>query len=339
MDKIDFFEGKKVAVIGAGRWGQNHVEKLSGLLPGGSLAIYEPEIANLNNATDSTDDCTVYPNYEAVLSDPSVVGVVITAPAKLHGRLSAEALQSGKHVFVEKPLALGVSEGTALVETAETNGLTLMVGHILMYDPAVEYLRSAYQSAELGEFNYALLERAKLGTVRTVEDAIFSLASHDISVISYILEKHPETVSCSGATALNQGIVDAAFVDLNYSDGSVAHIAASWLHPITVRRLVLVCTEKMALLDETTRPRLTIFNKGARVEGGEVTLYDEGLFHPQLDDLDLLEKELSIFLNCVATGETPPSDGRQGLEVLKIMCAAQKSLSGRGTPVIMEDGG
>ncbi len=335
----DYSGDNRVAVIGAGRWGRNHVKKLAELLPAGALGIYEPEAANLNNATDLAEECKVYPNYEAVLSDPSVVAVVITAPAKLHGELTADALQSGKHVFVEKPLALDVSEGTALVETAEAKGLILMVGHILMYDPAVEYLRKVYQSGELGDLNYALLERAKLGTVRTVEDAIFSLASHDISVITYILDKHPETVSCSGATSLNQGIVDAAFIDLNYAGGSIAHIAASWLHPITVRRLVLVCSGKMALLDETTRPRLTIYEKGARMEGGEVVLFDEGAIHPQLEEVDLLEKELLIFLDCVTTGNTPPSDGRQALEVLKIMCAAQKSLTGRGTPVVMEDGG
>ncbi|MCP4230980.1 MAG: Gfo/Idh/MocA family oxidoreductase [bacterium] len=334
----DYFSDKKIVVIGAGRWGRNHVDKLAQMLPPGALGIYEPGEDNLNVAVSAAAEAEIYSNYEAVLSDPSVAAVVITAPAKLHAQLTGEALNAGKHVFVEKPLALDISEGTALVGKAEADDLILMIGHILMYDPAVEYLREAYLGGELGELNYALQERAKLGTVRTVEDAIFSLASHDISIITYILDKQPKSISCSGASALNEGIVDAAFIDLNFAENATAHIFASWLHPITVRRLVLVCSEKMALLDETASPRLTIYDKGARIEGKEVLIYNEGAVHPQLEEVDLLEKELSIFMDCVATGKTPPSDGRQALEVLTIMRAAQKSLTGGGTPVVLENG-
>jgi UDP-2-acetamido-3-amino-2,3-dideoxy-glucuronate N-acetyltransferase len=263
---------------------------------------------------------------------------VITAPAARHAELAAEALAAGKDLLVEKPLALAPAEAAELVRRAEERGAVLMVGHILLFDPAFEALKATAAAGELGAVKYLTATRAKLGTIRAEEDVFFSLAAHDVALASWILTGKVTAVSAVGADARGTGRADAAFLNLTFEDGVMAQLWSSWFYPVDTRRLVVVGERAMAEVNQEggAAGALTIFDAGAREGPAGPEVYDRGARAVEVPAVDLLTAELSHFLECVATRATPRTDGRQGLAVVKVLAAAQKSARGGGAPVRLE---
>lgn len=336
----------QIAVIGAGYWGQNLVRNLAqldrlGVICDSSMAVRE-RMASLYPSVRVTDD------FDSILEDPTISGVMVVVPSSLHHEVARRALQAGKHTYVEKPIALSVSDGENLCRIADDKGLLLMVGHLLLYHPCVAWLRDTIAGGDLGDVLYLTSERVNLGKVRADENAMWSLAPHDISVAIHLVGESPTHVSAQGLTYLQRecGIEDVVFLTLRFSEGRAAQIHVSWLNPHKRRRLTVVGNRKMVTFDDMEpNEKVRVYDKGidrhdpedARYDsyGELLTLRQGDIMIPQIRMKEPLRAQCEHFLDAVDHGKTPLTDGRSGVEVLKVLQAAQQSLQAGGVPVAL----
>jgi predicted dehydrogenase len=330
----------KIAVIGAGAWGINHVRAFARTKGAEVAAVCDPSDEALARARGLAPSARTVRDVDSVLADASIEACVIATPAITHAQVALAALAAGKHVFVEKPLALSTADAEAVVAAATRARRTLMVGHLMLYHPAVERLRRMVTSGELGVIMYLYALRVNLGRVRRDENAMWSLAPHDISMILHLLDQAPESVSARGGCYLQKGIEDVAFVNLRFASGVLAQIQLSWLDPRKERRLTVVGSRKMVEFDDAHPvEKLRIYDKGfdrppAFTEYAEYLSIRNGDIHiPQVPMVEPLEVECRHFLECVQEGKTPLTDGTSSLRVVKVLEAAQTSLLGDGTPI------
>lgn len=328
-----------VACVGAGYWGKNLVRTFRNLDGACLRTCCDLDEARLQAVKRQYPEVGITTDFEAVLADPEIEAVVLASPAAAHYEMAGRALAAGKHTFVEKPIALASSHAQALAEQAEAEGRVLMVGHLFEYHPAVNKLKDLVDDGQLGRIYYLYLQRLNLGIIRRDENALWSLAPHDISIGLYLLGQDPETVSATGQPYLQDGIEDVAFCVLRFPDGAVVHIHVSWLDPNKVRRVTVVGSEKMAVFDDMQPAgKVWIYDRG--VQGGEFSSYGEWLTIrsgdvtiPQVDATEPLLLECGHFIECIRDGRAPRSDGRDGLRVVKVLEAAQRSLKQGGVPV------
>jgi len=236
------FERPNIALVGYGQWGLNLARNLANL--GVLRVVCDPNPVVLEAARALYPEVTVTPNTRTFLESPEINGCVIAAPAAFHSELARQALEAGKDVLVEKPLALTVREGEALVNLAEKRGRILMVGHLLEYHPAVEKLRELLGNGELGRIYYIYSNRLNLGRIRTEENALWSFAPHDIHVLLRLLGEHPVEVACQGGSYLNHQVADVTMSSMRFASGVRAHIFVNWLHPYKEHKLVVVGDRK-----------------------------------------------------------------------------------------------
>ena len=329
----------KVAIVGTGNWGKNHVRVLAELLGEANVIACDLDRGRLKAIQERHPNVQVAPNLEPVLADQGVAAVVIATPAATHFSLAKQALEAGKHVLVEKPLALELAEAQSLIEFARARDRKLMVDHLLEYHPAVERLKELVQEGELGEIYYLYSQRLNLGVIRTEENALWSLGPHDISVFLYLLGKEPLRVSAHGGAYLQraQGIKDVVFLDLEFADGVLAHAHLSWLDPQKVRRVVLVGSRRMAIFDDMARERLRIYDKGVEWDDGGLRLRAGGARPIELPTEEPLRRMAEHFLRSIEGDAAPRSDGRDGLRVLQVLAAAQRSLEEGGRTVALAE--
>src|SRR3989440_9195491 len=253
-----------------------------------------------------------------------VDGVVIATPVRTHYRLAKEALLSGKHVLVEKPLTANIAEAEELVAIAQEQGRILMVGHTFEYNPAVNELRKLVQNGDLGKIYCIETERVNLGLFRRDVDVMWDLAPHDVSILLYLLDKRPEQVRVQAHAHLLPYIHDIAHLDLTFDDGLSAHIHVSWLHPSKIRRVTVIGDAKMAVYDDTNPAEmLKIYNKGADVHADPVVSYRYGAITvPHIDWIEPLRLECEDFVNSIRYGTRPRAHGGVGLDVVRILASA-----------------
>lgn len=331
----------RVAMIGAGRWGRNHVRVLAREPRCELVAIVEPSETSRAAVGDLLPSARWRP-LDDVLGDPEIDAVVIATPASSHVRLAHAALAAGKHVLVEKPLATSVSEARGLAEAARAAGRIGMVGHLMVFHPAVRRIRALLASGTLGEPYYLNATRVNLGQVRSDETALWCLGPHDLSVVDYVLGEVPISVTASGRSVIQPGIEDVVFVTLRFASGLMAHLQLSWLHPRKERRLTLVCSQKMVDFDDQAVDKLRICDKGYDrppefAQFGEfLTIRDGDVYLPQLPMEEPLRNELQHFLHCIETGATPDTDFESGVRITAVLAAAERSLRAHGTPFVIE---
>jgi predicted dehydrogenase len=328
-----------LACVGAGYWGKNLVRVFHELAEVRLKMVCDPQEKVRQAIQAQYRDLQVVAQYQEVLADPEVEGVVLAVPAVDHFALARQALERGKHAYVEKPLALRASQARELVELAESRGRVLMVGHLLEYHPAVELLKKLVQQGELGDIYYLYAQRVNLGIVRRDENALWSLAPHDIAVLLYLLEQEPEAVSARGASYLQKGVEDVVFANLHFADGKMAQIQVSWLDPHRIRKLTIVGSRKMAVFDDVeSTEKIRLYDKAAEPVrydsyGEAIALRFGDVVIPHLHMVEPLKLECQHFAECVRGGKTPRSDGRDGLRVVRVLEAAQRSLEQGGAPV------
>ena len=324
-----------VAVVGAGYWGKNLVRNFGQLRA--LAAICDADAEQLARIGEGQPEARRYTAFEQVLEDPDIEAVVLATPAVRHYEQARAAMEAGKDVFVEKPLALREEDGRALVELAAARDRILMVGHILEYHPAVAVLRDLVERGELGDLRYLYSNRLNLGKVRTEENILWSFAPHDISVMLRLVGAEPESVTASGAQYLQTGVADVTVSNLRFPGGARGHIFVSWLHPYKEQRLVVVGERKMAVFDDTAREgKLKLYDKGIEWVSGhpvprqtaETTLF--------FDESEPLRLECQHFLDAVRERHSPLTDGASGLRVLRVLSACQRSLEQDGAPVALE---
>jgi predicted dehydrogenase len=335
----------RVALVGLGYWGPGLARNLNGLTGARLTALCDLDAARLAPLRSQYPGARLTTDYQSILADPDIDAVVLATPAKSHGALGQMALQHGKHLLVEKPLAMSVDEAEMLVALADAQQRVLMVGHVFEYNPAVRYIKSLVTSGELGDIYYMYSTRVNLGRVQTDINALWSIAPHDISIMMYLLDRSPVSVTAQGAMVLSGKVEDVVFLGLNFPGNVVGHAHVSWLDPSKVRSMTVVGSRKMVVYDDVaSEGKVKVYDKGAylKSEGpqyGEFQykLHSGDILIPKLDLAEPLRIECEHFVNCVQNGETPLTDGREGLRVVRVLEAAQKSLATGGSVVSIGD--
>jgi UDP-2-acetamido-3-amino-2,3-dideoxy-glucuronate N-acetyltransferase len=317
-----------VAVVGCGYWGKNLVRNFAAL--GALQAVCDADVDRLRTFRDQYPQVRATPSFPEILSDTSIPAVVLATPAAMHYRQAREALEAGKDVFVEKPLALTVEEGGALVDLAEKTRRILMVGHLLQYHPGILKLKKLVDKGALGKIQYVYSNRLNLGKIRTEENILWSFAPHDISAILLLLGERPSETQAHGASYLHPDRADVTVTTLRFPSGVTGHIFVSWLHPYKEQKLVIVGDRGMAVFDDVAKERkLTIYNHSVEWVGRvPVPRRDDGQDVPFSPE-EPLRAECAHFLQCVATRQRPRTDGEEGLAVLEILAACQRALDGK----------
>lgn len=332
-----------VVVVGAGGWGKNHVRTFHSL--GVLRAICDRDPAVLDRHAASCPGVRLGTSLEPLLDDPAIGAAVVATDAPSHAEVAKQLLVAGKDVLVEKPLALAPAAAAELVQLATLHGRVLMVGHLLLYHPAVLRLKALIDAGELGEVLYVVCRRLNLGVVRQDENAWWSLAPHDLSIANFLLDAEPVAVAARGGVFLQpeREVEDVVFGTLRYPGGRLAHVHVSWLDPHKTRMLTVVGTKKMAVFDDTSPDeKLRLYDKG--VEPPPATVgYSEGvrvrtgdIVVPAVRMSEPLRLECEAFLEACRTREAPVADGRSGLAVVRALEAGARSLRAQGREVACE---
>ncbi|MEO0140042.1 MAG: Gfo/Idh/MocA family oxidoreductase [candidate division WOR-3 bacterium] len=315
----------RVSLIGLGNWGKNILRTL--------INLHRARISLVCDVREEVlqEIIGLYPELVGTRDpDRATEGVdaaIIATPSPTHHRIAKAALEKGVHVFVEKPMAMSVSEAEELVDLAEKKGLLLFPGHILLFHPGIQRLKNLLEGGELGRLFYIYSQRTNLGVIRKDENVVWSLAPHDIYISNYLMGTEPVSAAGFGKDFLQDGVEDVAFITLEYPGDRFSHIHVSWLDPKKTRRLTVVCSERMAVLDDMEEEeKLKIYDKGvvARLSPDEIP---PGTFHirygdiwsPKLDKAEPLHAELSHFLDCIEGRAKPITDGRDGLAVARVL--------------------
>ncbi len=327
----------KIGLIGAGNWGRNHLRVLSSLPDVELVGVCDLDPRVRARVEAHYPGVWVTPEADELIRKTDAL--VIASSAKSHYPLARRALELGRAVFVEKPLALSAAEGEELVRLAEKQGLILMVGHLLLFHPGVLKLKEIVQRGELGEVYYLYSQRLNLGRIRRDENVMWSLAPHDLSVANFLLEQRPLRVSATGKAFIQPHLEDVAFLVVEY-EHALAHVHVSWLDPHKIRSLTVVGSEKMAVFDDMQpEEKLKIYDKGVdpralhepeTLPPGAIAVRYGDIHSPKIEMQEPLKLELSHFVESVKTGKRPRSDGREALQVLRILDAAQRSMQGGG---------
>ncbi|HKG23086.1 MAG TPA: Gfo/Idh/MocA family oxidoreductase [Blastocatellia bacterium] len=332
----------KLAIIGCGYWGINYVRVFSEIPDARVKVVCDENPERLQVIRERYPLVDTRENWEEAVSDAEIDAVVIAAPARDHYRLSRGSLLKGKHVLVEKPLASDVSQAEGLVREAEAAGRILMVGHTFLYNAGIRKMKELMSSDSFGRIHYLHATRTNMGPIRRDVNVIWDLASHDIAIFNYLLDAEPNWVSAVGSRVFSSEREDVGFVALNYPRGVIANIHTSWLDPNKVREVVVVGSQRRIVFDDLKNlERVRIFEKGmgpAEMEAdsfGEFRLLvrDGDIISPWIEPSEPLRNLALHFLECVKNESRPLTDAANGLNVVRVLAAIDKSLAGRGAPV------
>ncbi len=334
----------RVGAVGYGYWGPNLLRNLERLPDAALVAACDVSEANLSRLKGVYPHVATTTDVDELLRGFDLDAVIVSSPAPTHHEIGMKVLRSGRHCFVEKPLALTSADAEELVAEADSRNLALMVGHIMVYHSAIRWVKECIDSGELGEVLYVYSQRLNLGKVRSEENAFWSLAPHDVSTILHLLGETPDVVSATGAHYLQHKVHDVVFANLNFPSGRTAHIHVSWLDPHKVRKLTVVGSKKMLVFDDMeATEKVWIFDRGvepkrAMAYGEDLALRFGDIRVPYIALMEPLATEVQHFLDCCADGGTPQSDGHDGLRVVRVLEAVDGSMERGGTPVEIATG-
>jgi predicted dehydrogenase len=319
-----------LAVVGLGYWGPNlarNVDALSGAHLAWCCDADSATRARLESSFRST---RFTGSLDELLADKDLDGVLLATPVPTHADLAVRVLQAGKHCFVEKPLAQSVVDAERAVDAARSAGRVLMVGHLLEYHPGVRRLAELVRDGELGTVHYIYTNRLNLGQLRADENALWSLGAHDVSVVLALAGEEPYEIDARGECYMRAGVEDVVFGYLRFPSGLTAHLHLSWLDPHKERRLTVVGSRRMATFDDMELERkLTIYDKGfdeSADSWGEYITRSGDVTSPRIPNSEPLRLECEHFAHCIATGETPRTDGESGLRVVRVLEGLQAAL-------------
>lgn len=333
----------RIGQIGIGYWGKNLLRNFAAL-PEVEVAWACDQREEMRARVEREHPGTrTTARFEDLLQDDALDAVVVAVETPHHFELAEAVLQAGKHVFVEKPMAQTVEQAERLVTLADAQDRRLMVGHLLLYHPAFRYVEDAIRDGRLGDVYYLYSQRVNLGIIRQRENAFESLAPHDLSVALAFLDRAPVAVSAQGQSYLQPGIEDVAFATVYFEDGRLAHLHTSWLDPHKMRKVTVVGSRQMAVIDDVASvEKVRLYDKGVALQPGEphyanyaeaMSLRSGDIHIPKVDMQEPLRLECAHFAECIRTGQTPRTDGRNGLAVVRMMAAAQASMQQGGARV------
>jgi predicted dehydrogenase len=327
-----------VGVIGCGYWGPNLIRNFTQIKDSNVLICADLDekqrdrMKALYPHTEVTDD------YKALLARGELDAVVVATPPHTHHALTLEALDAGKHVFVEKPLAINSAQSGEMVARADELGLKLMTGHTFVYTAAVRKIKEVIESGELGEIFYISTTRVNLGLFQESINVVWDLAPHDVSILNFVLDSMPEEISAVGHSYIQRTVEDVAFLTFRYPGEVMAHIHVSWLNPNKIRKTTVVGSKKMLVYDDVSSlEKIRVYDKGVKIPPhydtfGEFQLsYRYGdIVIPKLEDAEPLKVECQHFIDVIEGRGTPQSSGVHGHEVVKVLETACDSIKENG---------
>jgi predicted dehydrogenase len=333
-----------IGIIGYGYWGPNLVRNFADL-PGARIVavsdLRRDRLATLNTRYPTVRTTT---DYRDLLADPAVDAVVIATPVSTHFTLAMQALQAGKHVLVEKPLAASVEEGECLIKEAACRGLILMVDHTFLYTGAVRKIKELIDSRELGQLYYYDSVRLNLGLFQHDVNVMWDLAVHDLSIMDYLLGMQPRTVTATAIAHIHGRPEDIAYITCAFDGGLIAHFHVNWLAPVKIRRTLIGGDRRMVVFDDLEpSEKVKVYDCGITLNNGGADEYQMlvgyrtgDVWAPHVSPLEALRVEAEHFLECIEYGRCPLSDGHAGLRVMRILDAASRSLAAGGQVVVLE---
>lgn len=321
----------KLAIFGAGRWGMNHVKTAASILPPENLIVFdtnpaaEAKVKSINEKISFSLLSESSIQYQ--VSSIQFSAAIIATPAETHYQLAKLMLESGKHVLIEKPITLKASEAENLLSLSLRLSLKLMVGHVLLFHPAVNKIKEEMNNGKIGSLQYIYSNRLNLGAIRSEENSLWSFAPHDISIIQYLTDSNPETVIAHGGAFVQKGIEDSTLTFLTYPGNVKAHIFVSWLHPFKEQRMVVIGDKGMFVFEDSLKnEKLKFYKKGFEIKNGNIEKFDSDYEVVDFPDKMPLYEEQIHFYDCVLNNKNPLTDGRHAWEVLNILENATSSL-------------
>ncbi len=335
-----------VAVIGYGYWGPNLVRNFSWLDSIDVKYVCDLDQNRLGKVRSLFPNVSVTTtDYEQVLNDPAVQAIAVATPVHTHFALAELALKAGKHVLIEKPMTDNVADAKELVELARSQGRILMVDHTFLYTGAVKKMKELADSGQIGEIYYFDSVRVNLGLFQNDVNVIWDLAPHDLSIMSYVIDKKPVSVSAVGLSHVKDSIENIAYISVSYEDATFAHFHVNWLSPIKVRQILIGGSEKMVVYnDMENTEKIKVYDSGVETKpGSKDELYDTliqyrtgDMYAPKLDQTEALKAECKHFIDCIESGKQPISNGEFGFEIVKMLAAAQKSMEQQGANILLD---
>jgi len=316
---------KKVCVVGAGYWGKNHIRTLHELGALGGIVEANNELLERFSATYT--EASIYQNLNDALDNNDFAGFTVATPSETHHEIAKKIILAGKHVLVEKPMALTIEDAEELVNLADKHAVNITVGHVLLFHPAIIKIKELINDGKIGKVQYIYSNRLNLGQVRTEENVFWSLAPHDIAIFQYFAECYPFSITSRGSTFLQKGIHDSTITQLKYRNGIDGHIFVSWLHPFKEHRLVVIGSEAMITFEDSAKEKpLTLFTKKFKMSKNIPDKIDGPVELIEYEQKMPLEEELKYFLEHLDGKKPIIANGQHALEVTKIMVEASIQL-------------
>jgi predicted dehydrogenase len=338
----------RMGVIGCGYWGPNLIRNFHNNAEVELAAIADLDPKRLQSVGRLYPTATQTTDHRDIINDPTIDAVVVATPVSTHCPLGLEVLGSGKHLFIEKPMAASSEECEQLNEAAAKRGLQIMVGHTFLFSPAVRKIQTFMDAGELGDIYYVSITRVNLGIFQKDVNVVWDLAPHDVAMLNYLFKATPTAVSATGRCYVqkDKGIEDVAFVTLEYPGGQIAHVHVSWLDPNKIREMTFVGSRKMLVYDDVTpTEKIKVYDKGVEIQPhydsfGEfqLTLRSGDIFVPRIETVEPLRAEAQHFVDVIKGEAEGISTGLHGLEVVEVLERACQSIKDDGQPVEMVRG-
>mgnify|MGYP001272441644 CR=1 FL=1 len=325
---------KNIAVVGCGHWGKNLVRNFAEL--GVLCSVSDPNVDLAQKYADQYG--AKNESFSEVINDENIKGVVLAVPVPLHASLAIAALNAGKHVFVEKPLAMNQGEAELMIASSQKNNVHIMVGHLLQYHPVFVAARKMVESGGIGDLQYVYSNRLSYGKLRSEEDVIWSFAPHDISMILSLVGQEPILVKTESANIVQADVADVATLHLEFSSGLKAHISVSWLHPYKEQKLVVIGGTGMIVFDDTKswEEKLALYRHTVNLTNNLPSLEKADVEYVSVPQSEPLKNECQYFVDLISERVAPRTDGSEGMRVLKVLTALSSSQI-EGTAVEVHD--
>jgi predicted dehydrogenase len=335
-----------IGIIGCGYWGPNFIRNFTKISGVNVKYVSDLNMRSLSIVTKNYPGILITTNYKKILLDSEVDAVVVATSAKTHYKLAKDSLLAGKHVLVEKPIATKITHAKDLISIADSGKKILMVGHTFKYNMGIRKLKYFIKSRIIGDVYYMYSIRTNLGPLRKDVNAIWDLAPHDISIVNFLLESKPLSVSAQGSRCLPHNLEDVSFINLWYPHNILVHVHVSWLDPKKTREIIVVGSKKMAVFNDlTVSAPISIYDKSVAMKGFKQryssfrefrTIVKSGkVITPKVNLKEPLEVECRHFIDCLKKNKLPLSDGEDGLNVLKALLAIDKSIAHNGKEVFI----
>jgi len=317
----------KLAIIGTGRWGINHLKTSVSLLPPSKVVVCDTNPKAKEKISAINEEIGFTTDLDSILNDSQITACIISTPAETHYAIAKKCLNAKKHCLVEKPITLFTYEAEELLNLSINHNLKLMVGHVLLFHPAVLKIKEEIENGKIGNLQYIYSNRLNLGAIRSEENILWSFAPHDISLIQFLVNDNPKKIFAKGLDILQNNIEDTTITYLEYPNNIHAHIFVSWLHPFKEQRMVVIGDKGMFVFEDSLKTeKLKYYEKGFKISNGVIEKFDHEYIVVSYEEKQSLSEEQKHFFECIENNQTPRTDGKHALEVLRILEQATKSL-------------